>query len=327
MVKFYSLAFTFLFFCSLASAQQSQQYTMYMLNKYAFNPAYAGLDNSLSMTGVYRKQWVGLVGSPESQQVNAHLPFYYLRGGLGINIGNDVAGAERNTSATVSYNYWVPVDKTSLFTIGLSAGIIQKSLDGNLLRTPEGTFIDGVYTNHNDRFLPASAVSAYSPTFNFGLYFKNERIEAGLSVNNLTEPKTSLDLDSQSADILFNRNYFLTLGLNFDIGSSWTVLPSVFAQSDLVQTEVHFSTIIRHNDNIFGGVSFRGYNSTTVDALAFLAGMKLNERVTLSYSYDLTLSALNTVSRGSHEILLNYNLNKPIGKGLLPKIIYNPRYN
>ena len=321
--------FTFLaliFWVNMVSAQQSPQYTMYMLNQYAFNPAYAGMDNSLNLTGVYRAQWVGLLGSPVSQQVNAHMPLYFLRGGAGISVSNDMAGPERNTTANIGYNYWVPISETSVFSIGAEAGIIQKTLDGSVLRTPGGTFIAGEYVDNNDKFLPSGIVSALTPNVNVGMYYKSERMNIGLSVNNLTQPKARLDLSSQSSEIVYNRNYFLTLGLNFDIGSNWTLQPGILAKSDLVQTELHFSTIIRYNDNIFGGASFRGYNSTTVDALALLAGLKLNERVTLSYSYDLTLSALNAVSRGSHEILLNYNLNKPIGKGRLPKIIYNPRY-
>ena len=89
---------------------------------------------------------------------------------------------------------------------------------------------------------------------------------------------------------------------------------------------MEISTIVTYNDNIFGGASFRGYNSNSTDAVVIIAGYKLNERVTLAYSYDITLSELNRVSQGSHEIMLNYNLNKDIGKGRLPKIIYNPRF-
>ena len=108
MRRHYPLLVVLLFFCVVATAQQPQlasQYSMYMLNKYAFNPAYAGLDNSLSITGVVRTQWTGLDGNPVTQNANAHLPLYILKGGFGINIENEVLGAERNTSASASYNF------------------------------------------------------------------------------------------------------------------------------------------------------------------------------------------------------------------------------
>jgi hypothetical protein len=110
------------------------------------------------------------------------------------------------------------------------------------------------------------------------------------------------------------------------LGKSISIEPSVFLKSDLIQTQIEFSTLVNYNDNIFGGVSIRGYNSNSIDAVVILAGYKLSERVTLAYSYDLTLSGLKHVSNGSHEVLINYNLNRPIGKGILPKIIYNPRF-
>jgi hypothetical protein len=88
---------------------------------------------------------------------------------------------------------------------------------------------------------------------------------------------------------------------------------------------MEFSVLTKYNENIFAGASFRGYRTESLDAVAFLAGFRLSEKLTLHYAYDLTISNLNAVSNGSHELLLNYNLGKPIGKGRPPKIIYNPR--
>ena len=97
--------FTFLILCIGFSAQSQQagQFSMYMLNKYQNNAAYAGLDNSLSLTGVFRSQWVGLNGSPIMQNVNAHMPVYFIKGGVGLNINNTTLGAEQHTSMTLSY--------------------------------------------------------------------------------------------------------------------------------------------------------------------------------------------------------------------------------
>jgi hypothetical protein len=87
-----------------------------------------------------------------------------------------------------------------------------------------------------------------------------------------------------------------------------------------------FTTVVRYNDNIMIGTSFRGYNAQTVDAVVVMAGIKVTSDVTLAYSYDLPLSGLSVTNSGSHEVMLNYNLNREIGGGRLPKIIYNPRF-
>ena len=310
-------------------AQQANQYSLYMLNTYSYNPAYAGLDNSLSVTGVFRKQWAGLDGSPTTQNVNAHMPVYYLGGGLGINLENDEIGAERNASASISYNYMLPVSKTSIFSIGIAAGVVQKSLDGTKLRAPQGVYSDlepPFSIDHNDGFIPIGNTSVVTPLINAGIYFQNEKFEIGLASSNIAEPKASLEGTTNVAEITYVRNYFANLAFDFEIGRILTLHPSLLLKSDLVETQIEFSTIVTYNDNIFGGASFRGYNSNSFDAVVLLAGYKLNENLTLAYAYDITLSSLSDVSRGSHEIMLNYNLNKEIGKGKLPKIIYNPRF-
>ncbi len=319
----FTLIICLVLFASILQAQQAPQYSMYMLNKYNFNPAYAGLDNSLSLTGVFRKQWVDLEASPVTQNLNLHMPLYYLGGAFGINLENDQLGAERNTSASISYNYFVPVSKKSLLSFGIGVGAIQKSLDGSKLRAPEGEYTD--IFDHNDNFIPIGKVSATAPYVNAGVYFFSEKLEMGVAANNLIEPTATLSAE-ELVKIKFIRNYFFNFAYSFEISRNLTIQPSIFAKSDFVQTQLEFSAIVKYNDNIFGGASFRGYNTNSIDAVIFIAGYKLNEKVTIAYSYDLTLSGLKNVSKGSHEILLNYNLNKLIGKGVPPKIIYNPRF-
>ena len=59
----------------IASAQQDPQYTQYMYNMNVVNPAYAGSKEGLSLTALYRKQWSGLDGAPETFTFSAHAPF------------------------------------------------------------------------------------------------------------------------------------------------------------------------------------------------------------------------------------------------------------
>ena len=323
--------FTFILsigFCGWLVAQQTHlapQYSMYMLNPFSFNPAYAGLDNSLSITGVFRKQWAGLEGSPTTQNINVHMPLYIARGGFGISVENEELGAERNTSALLAYNYWIPVNKTSMFVIGVSGGFVQKTLDGSKLRAPDGEYDEPFIINHNDSRLPVAKESAQSLTAAIGIYYQSERFEGGIAANNLIGGKFSIEAD-ELLEIEQIRNYFITFGGHFDIGRDLSIHPSIMLKSDMTYSQAEISTIVRYNGNIFGGVAFRGYNNESIDAMIFMAGFKLSEKLSLAYSYDWTLSDLNSVSSGSHEIMFNYNLNKTIGGGVPPGIIYNPRF-
>ena len=326
MKQLFTIALALFCVSNLSFGQQAVQYSMYMLNKFRYNAGYAGLDNSLSITAALRKQWVGIEGTPSTQHVNLHMPLYIANGGIGLSLENDVIGANRNSTVALSYNVQVPVGDASLLSIGGGAGIIQRSLDGTKLRSSTGNYgPDPGVIDHQDNFLPVGIESAMAPSFRFGLYFLSESFELGLSANNLLESAFNYP-GEPSADIRLKRNYFLTLAYNLNIGSSLSLHPSVFVKSDISQTQIDFSALVKYNDNIFGGASFRGYNAESIDAIVFIAGIKLSEKLSLAYSYDMTLSELNTLSSGSHEVMLNYNLNQKIGAGIPPKIIYNPRF-
>jgi hypothetical protein len=93
-----------------------------------------------------------------------------------------------------------------------------------------------------------------------------------------------------------------------------------------VQTQIEGSVRIVYDDFVTGGLSVRGYSQNTLDALVIFGGLKLSDHLTIAYAYDLTLSALNQASSGTHEVMLKYNLNRIIGAGLPPRVIYNPRF-
>ena len=306
-------------FCFAVQAQQAPQYSLYMFNKLNYNPAYAGLDHSLSATGIYRKQWQGLEGSPTTQSFNVHMPLYIIGGGIGINLENDVLGAERLSTASLAYS-WQRNLGNGILSAGLSGGIVQRMLDGSKLRTPDGNYLEDV-PDHADNILPIGTETAIVPSFSAGAYYQTERFEVGIAARNLAEQSAKLGL----LNLKLNRHYFFNFGLNFDISRSLSIHPSLLLKSDFIQTQAEISTIVRYNDNIFAGASFRGYNTNSMDAVVIMAGFKLSEKITLAYAYDLTLSDLSVVSNGSHEIMLNYNLNKRIGAGQPPRIIYNPR--
>lgn len=301
-------------------AQQPAQYSLFMMNSLNWNPAYAGLDHSLSVTTGYRKQWTQLPGSPLSQYISVHMPVYVLGGGMGLQVENDRLGAGRWTSANFSYSYQKPLG-AGILALGIGGGIVQRTLDGSLIRTPGGVYEPGSTPNHNDPLLPIGVESGIAPTFHAGVFFQSERIEAGLGVRHLNEGM----VDLPSLRFQLDRNIFFQFGVNFELGSNLTVHPALLVRTDMVQTQTDIAAVFRIQENIFVGASFRGYSAETGDAVAGLAGFKLSENLTLAYAYDMTISGLQRVNNGSHEIVLYYNLNRPIGVGRLPRIIYNPR--
>lgn len=300
--------------------QQGLQLTQYMLNRYALNPAYGGLENSLSITGSLRSQWSEFEGAPKSQMINAHMPFYYLHGSVGMAVENEQLGAIKRIQATGSYNY-VQETEFGLFSIGARVGIQQITLNANELRTPGGIYQDQAI-DHRDPILQSANQNGIAPVWGVGLYYAGPYIEGGIVFDNLPENNfTAGDAQFKSSK---HASIFLTGEYVYDDQISFE--PSLLVKSDFAQTQTDIGTLVNYN-NLFGGISVRGYNSNSLDALNFIVGSKLNEHWRISYSFDMGISGLRNFHDGTHELNVNYNLNKKIRTGELPRIIYNPRYN
>ncbi|MEP7320366.1 MAG: PorP/SprF family type IX secretion system membrane protein [Saprospiraceae bacterium] len=321
MKLFYTLIFIFCLHLS-SEGQESSQYTLYMLQKYALNPAYAGLESSLSITGGVRTQWQELPGAPASKIIQAHLPLYALKGGGGIKLEQESFGAEKTTRALVSYNY-VYQSNIGLFSGALGVGFIQKSFDGSLLKTPQGKYEGGLIF-HQDDILFNTTLNGLVPQLVAGLYFAQDQLEVGISFENFHSPVIDFNHGNTTYQIRPRTNLYVEYNLEYS--ENLTLAPSILIKSDFQKVQTDISALATINQKLYAGIGFRGYSSNTIDALSFMAGLRINENLKILYGFDVTLSSLNVAQQGSHELMLNYNLNKKIGAIEKEPIIYNPRY-
>ena len=288
-----------------------------MIDKYNINPAYAGLDRSLSVNFNYRNQWQGLTNNPESIYVNAHLPIYLFSGGAGIKFMRDKLGAVSTTQFNVSYNYVYPLPR-GLFSSALSVGIRQTSIDGRSLRAPDGIYAGGIFS-HEDPILLEENMNGIALDWTLGLFIGHDLFDFGLTLSNFTQSSTGLE------NFTYDQSRHLSLYTQIPLlWNDFEIYPSILAKTNLKSFQSDISVLVK-NGNIFGGMSLRGFDEKSFESIIILGGLRISEHYTISYSYDIGLSTLRQVSQGSHEININYNLNKRIGIGLPPDIIYNPR--
>ena len=93
-------------FSAQVSGQQDPQYTQYMYNMNIINPAYTGSTEGLAVGALYRSQWVGLDGGPETFTFNIHSPVG-KQVGLGLSVISDQIGPVKETNAYVDFSYTV----------------------------------------------------------------------------------------------------------------------------------------------------------------------------------------------------------------------------
>ena len=102
-------------------AQQDPQYTQYMYNMNVVNPAYAGSKESLSLTALYRKQWSGLDGAPETFTFSGHSPISD-KVGLGLSAVKDELGPISETNVYADFSYTLEVGDNTKLALGIKAG-------------------------------------------------------------------------------------------------------------------------------------------------------------------------------------------------------------
>ena len=306
-------------------AQQLAQYASWLNNPYLYNPAAAGLDETLVANGIYRSQWVDLEGAPVSQHLDAAIPVRFLSSGLGIKMDNDQLGPHQTTQVMASYSYQRWLGAEGRIALGVSAGIQQYSLDGRKLRSPQGSYQDPSF-QHNDQWLPEGRVSAAAPVAELGIYIEWRNWQAGLAALPVFAPQLSRSQEDGRFRLQPERHYVLQVGYQQAVGEDLAFRSGVLVKTDGKANQLEGSFQAFYREKFLVGVGFRGLTTNSRDAIMAHLGMRLNEKTLLLYTYEWPLSGLGAVNRGSHEIGLQYRWGAPIGAGKLPPVINNPRF-
>ena len=289
MRKNFTIAFLItLFYGSIACfAQQDPQFSQNMFTKLATNPGYAGSNDAICGTLLYRNQWTGFGGEPRSTLLTLDMPIEVLHGGVGLSIiVGDQLGAEKNMSIRGVYAYRMNVGSGSL-GLGLDFGLYQKSIDGSKF----------IVNDLNDINIPTANVSGKTFDMGFGAYYNTDKLFAGLSATHITQGKISFSNISTK----MVRHYYLMAGYGIDLTSALTLKPMIQLKSDAVSTQMDVNANLMINNRFWVGGSYR-----IQDAIVILAGLEIIPNLKLGYSYDFTTSDIKTYSSGSHEIMLGY---------------------
>ncbi|MBA3705384.1 MAG: type IX secretion system membrane protein PorP/SprF [Bacteroidetes bacterium] len=280
-------------------AQQDAQFSMNMFNRLQINPGYAGTNQALCGTILYRDQWDRFGGAPKTGLLSVDYGRIF-GGGLGITIDQDELGFDKTLKAKLAYSYHLSFG-TGTLGIGIDAGMIQKSIKGDFI-APDGSTSQ---QPGNDLSIPWDGTAATTYDLGFGLYYTNPRLYVGLSSLHL--PEQSIKQTGSLYDFNYKvaRHYYVMAGYKFIVGNQLSITPSVLAKSDASSTQLDINLLGKWNNLIFLGVSYR-----LTDAIVGIVGLErdLNPKMSakLGYSYDVTTSAIKNHSNGTHEIMLGF---------------------
>jgi type IX secretion system PorP/SprF family membrane protein len=276
-------------------AQQTPLFSQYMHNDYVLNPAVAGTKTYVPIRSVLRSQWTGIEGQPNTQTLSIH-GRVRKKVGIGGYVFNDVIGPVSQTGISASYAYHLKFGNGTQLSMGLGGLVYLYKLRADELKFDSQGSSDNVLNEGNFR--------AFYPNFSFGTYYYGEKFYIGASVPELLQTKIS------SSDEFFImrevRHYYLTGGYRFDIGENYRIEPSTLMKYvPAAPVEVDISAKFTAYDKFYIGTSYRSN-----DAVVAFLGFRFQEKYIIGYSYDITMTELGRYSKGSHEIMLGFDLRR-----------------
>jgi type IX secretion system PorP/SprF family membrane protein len=295
MKKITVFAWVILLTAQVGKTQPMFQFSQYMFNDYALNPAIGGTHDYWQIRSNYRYQWAGIPDGPQTYMLGAYGPHKTLPMGYGGYIFNDIVGPISYLGLYGSYAYNIKISGEIRLSMGLLAGMVQHKVD---------------FSTAIDATDPAAlgTPSKFIPDGSLGFYLYTSQYFAGFSVNHIFFNNMSL-LEEYDDGYNINDNrlkpYFnIQGGYKYNLNRNFDIEPTV-----LVKASPHFDFITDisaraiYQKMVWGGLGSR-FTFKNMDAIIIFMGYNYNDLVNIGYSYDWSLSSFGKTSYGSHEVMI-----------------------
>jgi type IX secretion system PorP/SprF family membrane protein len=311
-MKTHLLAILLLVSAKIGWAQQSEHYTQYGFNQFAFNPAVAGTKPCIDVRLGYRFQWVGIDDAPSVGFANVHAPIKFNRkkkrsqfgpkSGAGLQIKRDAFGPFSMIQAEVAYAAHVPISRYWTFSLGASIGMKQAVFNAGKLTTQ---FVDPLLAQGTQSFV-------MFPDGKIGFWIADHKTYFGLSVHHLfgnqfKNPGGNPLVGTAASHL--QRHYYFTAGRIFPLEKKWSLIPSVFAMYTYrTPIDFHMTALFDLDNKLGFGIGLR-----RTDAITALVRVKLFDLLSIGYSFDFVISKLRGNMFYTHEITAGYNSCNTLG--------------
>ncbi len=286
----------FFFFALGLQAQQSVQYSQFMMNRYGLNPAVAGYTKDWNIMVGRRTQWRGFAYAPETNFASitkdlgkkGYKRYWH---GVGLYVESDKFGAFINKSAYGTYAIHLKLSRDYYLSFGLNVGIKQVT-------------VNNILFDAND---PALAVKDQKvllyPDFIPGLYFYSRKIAVDVSVRNLYKNTLAQGGKKIGTPTKLIPSAFITLSRKFySPNYDFTYIPAIHVQSTFTNLPlVHFNCMAYYRKRVGFGLTYRMH-----DAVSAILQVRLFDNLVIGFAYDYTVSRFRAAQSNSTEIMMGF---------------------
>lgn len=311
MKRILLIFFTLFFSFQTSFAQKDSQFSNNGFNNIIHNPAYLGVNNKWNVSGLFRKQWIGLKGNSSISSFSLDFPFRIIRShhGFGISFTKDEFGDDlklKNTSVSLKYAIKANVLEGT-FSFGISGCFVNQDFKGkgnisNLIDKSFRRFLANEVIKGDSNFDETNLIF----DLGLGMFYTKNKYYFGFSVNHLTTPSF---FKTDNYEMKLKRQYNISAGLTYSISNRWELAPSVFAASDLDFYQVTGGVNCIFDKSYWIGMMYR-----QDDALGINIGIEFKNGMKFAYAYDLGVSEFSKKSNGSHELIGTYSFDIKINK-------------
>lgn len=278
----------------LLYGQQIPLYSQYYFNPFIYNPAMTGSEDQVNAFLIYRSQWTDMPGHPETKIVTLDGPVKKKKIGLGFSIFDDRTGYTERIGGYGSFSYRVKISGNSSLLLGLSFGALQNRID----------FTEVVFRDSDDPSLLIQQQKKAAIDANFGVAFLLKNFEVGFAIPQIMANSLKYENDNARTFYELSRHYLgsvkYTFNINKEKGISFypliltRIVPGAPLQYDI-------NGVLNWKNTAWLGISYRSNY-----AISSSARIKIANRISLGYTYDIITSSINSYAGTSHEITLSY---------------------
>lgn len=296
-MKNHAFALVFMLCVVCGSAQQTSQFSQYMLNSFGYNPAVAGFSDSWDIMAGRRSQWVGFPDAPITNFIGVHKSIakrHYSKywHGAGLYVEDDRAGMFAQRLMYLSYAYHQRIAGCYTLSFGLFAGARIHSYSSSLY-------------NQNDPALsqyPPSVLNG--PEFIPGFRFRSPSFFADLTIKNLYKSKLQTGKAMIGTPSRLRPHFYITAGKKFvSKNYFYSFVPSAnLRYTPAAWPALDLSCMMYIKRRVGFGVTYR-YN----DAAVAMLQVRIAKNIVVGIAYDYILSRMRSGASSSQELMFGFS--------------------